>query len=511
MTDWTQGYVTDIGYTHGYYSELNPQRIKLAFLNQGLAFPEIGTACELGFGQGLSVNIHAAASAVQWYGTDFNPSQAVFAQDLATASGASAKLYDDAFADFANRRDLPDFDFIALHGIWSWVSDSNRQVICDFIHRKLKTGGVLYISYNTLPGWAGFAPMRHLMREHAELMGVAGRGIVNRINGAVDFADKLLSTNPTFSRVNPQVLQQLTNLKGHNPHYLAHEYFNRDWLPMYFSEMAEMLDSAKMQYACSAHYLDHVDPMNLSTEQQAFLAGLPDLKLRQTVRDYMVNQQFRKDYWVKGPRKLNALAKTEQLRQQKFVLLSHRDQVPLSAHGALGECSLKETIYTPLLDVLAGHQVMTLGQIEQAIKGHGVSLTQVVEAMMVLTGANHVAPAQSDSTTALARKQTAKFNAYLCEQARGSSDITHLASPVTGGGVAVSRFGQLFLASALQGETLPVEWARYVRQVLDAQGQAILKEGKMLSLGEEVLAELTKQAVAFGERQLPVLKGLQIA
>lgn len=51
MSDWTGGYVADIAYTHGYYPELNPQRLKLAFLNAGYAFPETGTACELGFGQ----------------------------------------------------------------------------------------------------------------------------------------------------------------------------------------------------------------------------------------------------------------------------------------------------------------------------------------------------------------------------------------------------------------------------------------------------------------------------
>ena len=51
MSDWTAGYVADIGYTFGYYNELNPLRIKLAFLNAGLVCPEIGTACELGFGQ----------------------------------------------------------------------------------------------------------------------------------------------------------------------------------------------------------------------------------------------------------------------------------------------------------------------------------------------------------------------------------------------------------------------------------------------------------------------------
>ena len=189
MTDWTAGYVADIGYTYGYYTELNPQRIKLAFINQGLVFPEVGSACELGFGQGLSTNVHASATVTRWGGTDFNPAQASYAQELAAASGNGAKLYDESFAEYCNRTDLPDFDYIGLHGIWSWISDENRSVIVDFIRRKLKVGGVLYISYNTLPGWAAFAPMRHLMTEHAEVLGSEGRGIVSRIDGALDFAE----------------------------------------------------------------------------------------------------------------------------------------------------------------------------------------------------------------------------------------------------------------------------------------------------------------------------------
>ena len=90
MSDWTAGYVADIGYTFGYYTELNPLRLRLAFLNAGLEVPDSGAACELGFGQGMSANLHAAASITQWHGTDFNPSQAGFAQELASVSGAAA-------------------------------------------------------------------------------------------------------------------------------------------------------------------------------------------------------------------------------------------------------------------------------------------------------------------------------------------------------------------------------------------------------------------------------------
>lgn len=148
MSDWSAGYVADIGYTYGYYSELNPLRLNLAFLNAGLAFPQVGAACELGFGQGMSANFHAAASIVQWSGTDFNPSQAAFAQELSRVAGSGAALFDEAFDAFCHRNDLPEFDFIGLHGIWSWISDENRAVIVDFIRRKLKVGGVALLRFS---------------------------------------------------------------------------------------------------------------------------------------------------------------------------------------------------------------------------------------------------------------------------------------------------------------------------------------------------------------------------
>jgi SAM-dependent methyltransferase len=511
MSDWTSGYVADIGYTFGYYAELNPQRVKLAFINQGLVFPEVGAACELGFGQGLSANIHAAASVTQWHGTDFNPSQAGFAQELADASGTGAKLYDEAFDEFCNRPDLPDFDYIGLHGIWSWISDENRQVIVDFIRKKLKVGGVLYISYNTLPGWAAFAPMRHLMTEHAEVLGAEGRGIVSRIDGALEFAEKMLGTNPAFSRANPLVGDRLTKMKEHNRHYLAHEYFNRDWHPMHFATMAKWLEGAKVQFACSANYMDAVDVVNLTAEQQAFLKEIPDPMFRETTRDFMVNQQFRKDYWVKGARKMSALELAETLRTQKVVLTTHRADVSLKVAGSLGEASLTESIYTPILDFLADHKVKTLAQIEHAVKDKGITFAQVTQAMLLLTGAGHIGLVQDENVITKAKKQTDKLNIYLCQKARGSNELSYLASPVTGGGYAINRFQQLFLNSIGQGKKHPAEWAQSVWQILAAQGQKLLKDGKALETAEENIAELSSQAQSFADKQLPILKALQIA
>jgi len=510
MTDWTSGYVADIGYTYGYYQELNPLRASLAFLNAGLVAPEFGTACELGFGQGLSANMHAAASVCSWHGTDFNPAQAGFAQELACVSGSNAQLFDEAFAEFA-QRDMPKFDYIGLHGIWSWISDENRAVIVDFIRKKLKVGGVLYISYNTLPGWGTFAPMRHLMTEHAEIVGADGVGIVSRIEGALDFTEKLLATNPLFARANPLVNEKIKQIKSQNRHYLAHEYFNRDWHPMHFGTMAKWLESAKLTYACSAHYLDYVEAVNLTAEQQAFLKDIHDPMFKQTVRDFMVNQQFRKDYWVKGARRLTTLEQAQGLRDQRFVMTAHRHDVSLKVTGALGEATLTEEIYSPVLDLMADHKIRTLAQIEQAVKEAGITFAQLIQAVLVLCGNGTFSAVQDDAAITKAKKHTDKLNTHLMLKARSNNDITFLASPVTGGGVMVGRFQQLFLLALQQGKKKPEDWAAFVSQILAAQGQKIVKEGQPLETAEEQLTELTSQANEFAIKVLPIFKSLQIA
>lgn len=509
MTDWTAGYVADIGYTYGYYGELNPLRARLAFLNAGLVAPSLGTHCELGFGQGVSVNIHAAASGNTWYATDFNPAQAGFAQSLARASGAGVHLYDDAFADFCTRPDLPDFDSIALHGIWSWISDANRAVIVDFVRRKLKVGGVLYVSYNTQPGWAAMVPMRDLLTEHSDVMGSSGRGIVARIDEALAFADRLLATHPAYLRANPNVLERFEKNKAQPRNYLAHEYFNRDWLPMPFSRMAEWLAQAKLSFGCSANFLDHIDAINLSGEQQALLGAISDPMFRQTVRDFCVNQQFRKDYWVKGARHLNAVEQAEALRAERIVLVQHRSDVSLEIAGSFGKASMQESIYGPILDVLADHQPRSLGEIEAAFAGKDC-LALVLQAVMVLAGAGAVQAVQSDAVRSQGKPACDRINSHMLDKARSSTDLSYLASPVTGGGFAVNRFQQLFLLARAQGKP-QAEWADFVWKILAEQGLRVVKEGKALDSAEENLAELTAQAEEFARKQLPVLTALQIA
>ena len=154
------------------------------------------------------------------------------------------------------------------------MSEENRAHIIRFIRDKLNVGGVLYISYNTLPGWSSFAPVRHLMTQHASVLGAEGSGTINRVDNAINFAQNLFQTQPRYLKENVWATERLERLSGQGRHYLAHEYFNKDWTPMYFSDVAESLQSAKLQFAGSANFLDYVDSVNLLPDQIEFLSTI---------------------------------------------------------------------------------------------------------------------------------------------------------------------------------------------------------------------------------------------
>lgn len=512
MSDWSDGYVKGIDYTYDCYPELNPLAAKLALLHAGYASPEgaTGPSCELGFGFGVSTNIHAAASAGEWWGTDFNPAQAGFARDLAQTSGAKAHLFDQSFAEFCHRPDLPEFNFIGLHGTWSWVSDENRRLIVDFVRRRLRVGGVLYISYNTQPGWAQMVPIRQLMMEHAETMSAPAAGIAKRIDSAIEYVDALLDASPGYAAINPGAASRIKSLKEQNRNYLAHEYFNRDWQPMLFSECARWLEPAKVSFACSALYSDHFESFNLLPAQVEILNKIPDVSFQQSARDFVINRQFRKDYWIKGPRRLEPMEQQDALRAHRVILVTHPGEIVLKAGGALIERDLPAAVYRPIVELLADRQSHSLGHLEAQLKGQGIRLEQLLEAVMVLIGKGDAATVQDSIMSEQAREASARLNQHLIESSVKSSRVSNLASPVTGGGLYVQPFHLQMLLARRQGLDRPEQWAAFLWQNLVAKKAGIVNPKGGLMSAEESLAALSDEAHSFATKRLPALQALKV-
>jgi SAM-dependent methyltransferase len=509
---WNEGYFTDEGYTYSYSREINPVFQRYCLLLRGFATLETtdGYHCELGFGQGVSINIHAAANPGSYIGTDFNPAQAAHASALAAAWNSDAQLYDDSFEQLLARQDLPQFDSISLHGIWTWVSRDNQKLIVEFARRHLKPGGLLYISYNCFPGWSPSAPLRNLLTLHDRFATHTCAGPDQRVDAALQFSEALLAANPNYASMAPNLDAKLQSIKGQDRHYVAHEYFNRDWDCMYFTDVVDALAPAKLNYATTAVPLDSVDPLNLSTEGMDFLEGIEHPIMREQARDYFVNQNFRRDLYVRGANRLSASEHRQAMFNTRFVMLQAAESVSGTVRGPAGEASLQAEIYGPVLEALAANAYLpkTLRQLSGAVPS--IPYDDLVQAITVLVGMGAAAPCQSEAAELLVQARCSTLNLQLCKRALLSNKIQVLASPVTGGGVPVSRFQLLFLISIKQGKKHPAEWAQLAWSILGEQGEVLLKDNKPLTTVEENIAELTEQAEAFAEQSLVILKALNI-
>ena len=512
--DWTSGYRADIDYTYGYYRELAPSLIDFSLLMAGFQPPQRGGMryLELGYGQGVSVNIQAAACPGEFWGADFNPVHAAHAQSLARISQADAHFFDDSFADLLARDDLPAFNYIATHGVWSWVSDENRNAIVEIVRRRLKVGGAFYMSFNTLPGWSMGMPLRHIMTLHAESVGSDAQGVVGRIDASIAFGTKLADVGARYFSANATAKARLDAIAGQNRNYLAHEYFNEIWTPMYFSEVDEWLSQAKLSYACPAGALDQMDGFNLTPAQREMINAYPPGVLRETVRDYLLNQQFRRDLYTRGARRLSPLERVERLNDVRIALTVPAAQIGYEVDAQLGKVTLKKDIYAPIVEVLAAADAAPKRLSEMAENPKLASLPPgaLIEGLAVLIGSGRAHPAQSDEDIAAVASNCARLNGFLIERARIAGDVTWLASPVIGAGVAVGRFEQMFLGARAKGMKTPKDWAKDAWDTLAKQNQSIIKNGEMLKTAEANLEELNIQAKALDDGRLALLRRLQV-
>ncbi len=515
MMDWTDGYVQELDYTHSHHAALAPGLMDLACASRGVVSPLDGRPLkylELAFGQGVSLNIHAAAFPGEYWGIDFNPVHAANARELASASGAGARIIDASLEEFAARDDLPEFDVIAMHGTWSWISARNRHFVVEILRRRLAPGGLAYLSYNCWPGWAAEMPLRHLLAEHVAKSGSGGT-LSARIDRALEFARAMADANALFFKAYPKLKDVLAQMAAQNRHYVAHEYFNLDWHPMPSAEVAEALSAAKLVFAASATLADHLDTENSFPSAGALLAGVSDPALRETARDYLTNRRFRRDIFVKGLRTVAPAQRHARLRGMAFSLLQHPDHVPSKITVAAGEATLHPEIYRPFIESMAsdGYAPKTLEQAAKHPKCAKLTPAQVAQAAVMLVGAGSLHPVQPSSAVEIAAPRCKALNALILERATRSDNVSALASPVTGAGVFAVRQEMLFLRALARGQMTPDLWAAHAWDCLKANDERLLQDGKALEGEAEHLTRLRSGAEAFARVRLPVLKALRVA
>lgn len=362
MNDWGAGYVTDIEYLPGYYREQAPAHMTLACLLGGAAPPDLDgdfTYCDLGCGAGQTAALLAAANPQgRFYGVDFHPAHIARAQSFVkVAKLDNIQFVEAGFAELADANcgpALPMFDVVALHGVYAWISRENRAALVRLLARIVKPGGMVYVSYNSLPGWAAVAPLQRLLFEHAALtQGPA----TAKAAAALDFAVKLRAVGASVLG-ETEALAQLksagpTDNEAEKLAYLAHEYLNAHWSPLYHADVAREMAAAKLAYAGSATLLENFPALSLTAAQRSALDSIGDPILRETFKDYCANRPFRRDVFVRGARRLSTAERDRRLSALRLALTVPREDCRTSFKAPLGEAEMDPRRYEAIFDALA--------------------------------------------------------------------------------------------------------------------------------------------------------------
>jgi SAM-dependent methyltransferase len=301
------GYVTDVPYVFGFKPMLAPAWLDLVAIIGGVTPPARADGfawCDLGCGQGVTAAILAATHPTgTFHGIDAMPGHIEHATRLAAeAEAANAHFHAADFAA-ALALPLPRFDYIVAHGVYSWVDKPVRAQLRHFIDRHLRSGGLVYLSYNALPGWTGDLPFQHLARAlAADQPGDSAA----RFAAAAATA-QLLADSGAPSLAASYILRELRERPGdYRPGYLVHEFMHAGWQPLYVTELRQDLKEIGLAPVGSALLAENFDRWVLGPRAREAVASIADPDRRELVRDFCIDQRFRCDVFTRDAAALDA-------------------------------------------------------------------------------------------------------------------------------------------------------------------------------------------------------------
>ena len=512
-SDWNDGYISDVAYTDGYYAELAPVHLNyIALLNdcQPRALDRPFTYCELGCGNGHTVTLLAAAYPhAQFYAVDFNPAHVAKARQWAESAGVKNLTVLEASFQDLNSFDLPEFDFIVFHGIYSWISEINRKAILDVITRRLLPGGLVYNSYNCYPGWASQAPVQRLMLEIGrETPGDS----LTKAAGAYDFVQKLAGADSQYLKTNESAANLVKRLATRPRSYVAHEYLNGDWHPFYCLDVFREMAMAKLSFLGSAKAPDNHGRLMFRKEGQALVDAQPTRDRKQLVQDFLINQQFRCDVYVKGFVGLSARGMKERLNALPVGLVKPAAKVEYTARFRTGVLNYDNDMSRAMVSILS-RGPMTVGELAAQPELAKIPDNRVHRGIHTLISAGQIVPFAKSSTgqsssKAGSFKVPAQINRHVIATAMEPGARGLLVSEVAGHGLRFDLHERCFIQAMVNGRgdrTPEAVWQRLEKHRLP------VKNGDEILKGREAgVQQLQKDYAHFKTDVVPLLVQLGI-
>ncbi len=501
--------LNNVDYPSGYYHHLNPHHLNLVCSLNGLKGPSLDnsfTYCEIGCGSGQTPNILAAANPNgRFYGIDVSSRRI----DEAKAMAASGRLSNIEFllGDISGfgADDLPMFDYITLHGVYSWVPENVQRAIIDFIDAKLSPGGSVLVSYNTLPGWGGAIAIRkYFMQAWEKFDGSAEEKARQILEVLKVYREK---EAPFFieNGTTPALLDQLIDA---HLGYVAHEFFAASWQPLVFAEVNSEMERIGLRFAGDGLLYSNLTEFSAPAEFHQLLDRIPDRVQRESEKDFICNRAFRADVYIRPTDESRPGDEFDTLNRTLFGFTVTPVEVTTEIAVYKGKINLNG-LWLDRLKELLESEALTFAEILADQSFHKISAVELRRGLAVLCSQVQLCPFRSANKANAPSHDifqiVPEINHHLVSTYSGGKDGLFLASPVSGSAVYLQPCEPILLRGLATSSTVEEVWD-------DLQGKELnlTFEGRKLTGSAEDLKLVSRVLESYKSGKLPKLAHLGI-
>ncbi|RLS30559.1 MAG: methyltransferase domain-containing protein [Planctomycetota bacterium] len=503
------GYVTDVAYVPGFYPQLAPVAVRFVATLNRVTPPSVADGfryLELGCGLGRSLTALAAANPRgEFIGVDINPEHtAAIAHNIEAGGLTNARIITSDFANLPD--DIRDLQFIALHGVYSWVAPQVRADILRIASERLAPGGLLLVSYNAMPGWAHLQPIRGILRQYAALR--QGDSL-QRMRDAVTYLAFIRDQHAKYFDDNPRAAAFVDTIRSQDPRYLAHEYLNEHWTSFYFAEVAEQFGGAGLTFAGSLPVHTNFWDLCVAPGFQELFRTTTNRLVTEAHKDFCANTAFRWDIYAKQPRLMPGTADRLRLADDFWFRTTRPDiHLPYSVNLGVVTSTVQGQPYEMLLEKLSG-KGRRLSEIvsDPDFKGFAADdLSRAVDAGVAMRLFDISVEPFVDPLPSLgnAISLPCRFNRAMLATDLFSGRGLALASRVTGTALTIGDLEAAILSEMLTSvdDDLPAR----VDALMASRDRVLQREGKPVTDPAERRQRITEAYEAFRTTILPQLE-----
>jgi hypothetical protein len=313
---------------------------------------------------------------------------------------------------------------------------------------------------------------------------------------------------------NPTARAMLDTMAKAGLSYVVHEYLHAHWSPMYFADVAREMAGSDLHFIGQLPLHLNYRDLSIPPALVELFKGVDNRVAFETLKDFSLNEFFRRDVYIKGRAPCSAEATHAYFESTPFAAPVGADRLQREVRLPHYTLKFAGPIFDALVPALAEGSA-TVAELARrpALAGYGATkirdaLLRLVLGEQVVPMTRSTAPVASPPAHPARYRVPLAYNRMLLEQRLSSKNLVVLASPLAGTGVVLPtvQAASLHLLTAVE----PAQRDAWLRAFVAERPLKLHDGDRLVTDPEEQRRILAQQVEELREKRVPELVRLGI-